>query len=146
MTAHFWKALPIRNMFLDLGRELIRGCAPGTSEQRIHSWCSETCWGKWAWNMDRSIVSNGSVFLERIKKLVNRLKKISYLNKLPRNTEVRIFLKFRESSGSFLFKNKTKQTYWVHVTINMEWQARLELCFGGPDAYAVWGDSLSKQT
>lgn len=59
--------------------------------------------------MDRSIVSNGSVFLERIKKLVNRLKKISYLNKLPRNTEVRIFLKFRESSGSFLFKNKTKQ-------------------------------------
>ena len=58
--------------------------------------------------MDRSIVSNGSVFLERIKKTASRLKKKSYLNKLPRNTEVRIFLKFRENSGNFFLKNKRK--------------------------------------
>ena len=58
--------------------------------------------------MDRSIVSNGSVFLERIKKPASRLKKKSYLNKLPRNTEVRIFLKFRENSGNFFLKNKRK--------------------------------------
>ena len=50
-----------------------------------------------------------SVFLERIKKLVNRLKKKSYLNKLPRNTEVRIFLKFKENSGTFFLKKKKKE-------------------------------------
>ena len=47
--------------------------------------------------------------MERIKKLVNRLKKKSYLNKLPRNTEVRIFLKFKENSGTFFLKKKKKE-------------------------------------
>ena len=39
------------------------------------------------------------------------LKKKSYLNKLPRNTEVRIFLKFKENSGTFFLKKQNKKTY-----------------------------------
>lgn len=65
------------------------------------------------------------------------------MNKLLRYTEVRIFLKFRENSGSFFFKKKTNNLlspcdYKHGVT------GKARAMLWGPEAYAVWGDS--KQT
>ena len=133
-------------MVLGLGSEPVRGRAPGTSEQGICSWCGEMCWGKRAWDTDRSVEGNGEIglFGKNQKTSKQTLKKKSYLNKLPRNTEVRIFLKFKENSGTFFPKKQNKKTYWVHVTINMGWQARLELYLGGWSLCSL--ERLFKQT